>query len=581
MDNILNNIFSTHDFFLFEVFAIPEDIRKEYLNKLIVRKGGSKQKNVRFLRYIYKVLEQNKIRMWDENLICKELGISARMLDCYKSRILKSLREHYFDRENQVDILRNEEYEDETELEMAMARKMSRIGMIKEAKQIYLKIENALEKGEIKRDREKYHILLSEIYEELGLYYYFQRDQRKFSLYLSRAEANLKKARNVLSSKEIKPLEISLLKTLFRKQTFKSISEKNITASIGILKKILDLCDKKSYETRLYAYENIGIMSGKLKDFKSEEKYLREGLKLAEEKGFSENAMVFDLLLTFTEFREDNKIAKSFYKKTEKYYNLIKNNYSDFGNLLTILRNHIRMMIYFNKDGSDELVEDFIKYLLLFSQKTDAVSNWYLELSDRLSSGLYRWEVAQNGPDDFAPDITVDKKLHKYFEEMNYKTLIHFRGLYSPEALAVVYLNQIDLEFWKGSKCNYENANYFIGKLQRLIKTRHLGTNPMWLISNKIGINIFEEMHIRSKKDVFDRRFPEIKELIETLKDEKQIFNIVDDFAKLIFISKILNTPRMKLEVKNLEAWIKKNQPDLFKAILSIAVMKNRETQVA
>src|SRR5690606_18516755 len=97
LDNILNNIFSTYDFFLFEVYAIPEDIRREYLSKLLLRKGGAKQKNVRFLRYIYRVLEENKIRMWDENLICKELGVSARMLDCYKSRILKSLREHYFE----------------------------------------------------------------------------------------------------------------------------------------------------------------------------------------------------------------------------------------------------------------------------------------------------------------------------------------------------------------------------------------------------------------------------------------------------------------------------------------------------
>ena len=580
LDNILNNIFSTYDFFLFEVFAIPEEVRWDYLNKLLTRKGGAKQKNVRFLRHLYKVLEENKLNLWDEKLICHELKISPRMLDCYKSRILKSLREMYFDQNKHLQTF-GEDIPDGPKRNLAIAENMFRIGMVKEAKQIYLKLEGDI--GKIKPSEQKeYREILSAIYEAMVTYYSFQRDLRKFNLYLSKAESNLKKALKYLREDQTFNIKLRVLKIRFRKLSLKTISSKNIQSQLDLLKEILRLAEKtKVLKDVFFAYEHLGILSGKLKDFENEEKYFLEGLNLAKKKGFSENEMIFDTLISFTTFRKNNKNARSYLKKTEKYYNLIKSNYYDFGNLLTVHRNYLRMLIYFNKPGCDDEVEQYIKHLILFSQKTDAISNWYLELSDRLTSGICKWEVYMTGPDNYELNVSVDKKLHKYFEEMNYNTLIHFKGLYSPEALAVMYLNQIDLEFWKGTRCNFENSNYFINKLQRLVKTRHVGTNLSWLDSSKIGVNIFEEMKFKNKKAIFDKYYPEISKFIDSIKDEKKIFNIVDDFAKLIFISKVLNTPGMKKELRNLESWIKENRPELIKSIFEAAIVKTREFRVA
>lgn len=580
LDNILNNIFSTYDFFLFEVFAIPEEVRRDYLNKLLTRKGGVKQKNVRFLRHLYKVLEENKLNLWDEKLICHELKISPRMLDCYKSRILKSLREMYFDHDKHLKAF-EADIPDGPKRNLAIAGNMFRIGMVKEAKQIYLKLEGDI--GKIKPSEQKeYREILSAIYEAMVTYYSFQRDLRKFNLYLSKAESNLKKALKHLREDQTFNIKLRVLKIRFRKLSLKTISSKNIQSQLDLLKEILTLAEKtKVLKDVFFAYEHLGILSGKLKDFENEEKYFLEGLNLAKRKGFSENEMIFDMLISFTTFRKNNKNARPYLKKTEKYYNLIKSNYYDFGNLLTVHRNYLRMLIYFNKPGCDDEVEQYIKHLILFSQKTDAISNWYLELSDRLTSGICKWEVYMTGPDNYELNVSVDKKLHKYFEEMNYNTLIHFKGLYSPEALAVMYLNQIDLEFWKGTGCNFENSNYFINKLQRLVKTRHVGTNLSWLDSSKIGVNIFEEMRFKSKKAIFDKFYPEISKFIDSIKDEKKIFNIVDDFAKLIFISKVLNTPGMKKELRNLESWIKENRPELIKSIFEAAIVKTREFRVA
>ena len=226
LDNILNNIFSTYDFFLFEVFAIPEEVRRDYLNKLLTRKGGAKQKNVRFLRHLYKVLEENKLNLWDEKLICHELKISPRMLDCYKSRILKSLREMYFDQNKHLQTF-GEDIPDGPKRNLAIAENMFRIGMVKEAKQIYLKLEGDI--GKIKPSEQKeYREILSAIYEAMVTYYSFQRDLRKFNLYLSKAESNLKKALKYLLEDQTFNIKLRVLKIRFRKLSLKTISSKNI-----------------------------------------------------------------------------------------------------------------------------------------------------------------------------------------------------------------------------------------------------------------------------------------------------------------------------------------------------------------
>lgn len=583
LDYILNNIFNAYDFFLLEVYAIPKETRKEYLNKLLNRKDAGSQKNVRFLKYIYSILEGNSYKEWNEEALCKKLEISRRMLDCHKSRLLKSMREYYFGWEERAKRLEEGIKGDEIDRLVATGNEMSRIGMIKEAKHVYFKAEGKINKILSKDPSEKNYIYLADIYRRLSLYYFLQRDARKFNLYKAKCDKLLKSAlKRNFSVKTLTALKIRQLRTEYWKLKFNTPSDKNVLKSKSILEEILKEAGKISdYENMLFALDNLGGVYMKLRNLDKAEELIKEGLFIAEGGNLHNKSIVFEILMDLIKFRKNNKTAKSFLKKLEKAISILSNSECEYEDLKTVKYNYIRMLIFFNREGSDSAAENFINDLILYSNKADAISKWYLELSDRLSSSIYTWHGIMTGADEFQLDINVNKKLLEMFEEMNYNTLIHYNKFYDPETLAVLYLNQIDLEFWKGTACNFENAHYFIKKLDRLIKTRHIGINKSWFISSKIGIKIFEDMNIMPKKDVFDKHFVTVKEFIDSIKDEKRSFNIADELAKLIFISKKLNVKRFIYEVKNLEAWLKSNHPEHYRAIVNAAEIESKGYRVA
>lgn len=583
MDYILNNIFNTYDFFLLDIYAIPKESRKEYLHKLLVRKDAGSQKNVRLLKYIYSVLEGDGYKDWNEQTLCKNLKITPRMLDCHKSRLLKSMREFHFGWDEREKQIKENFTGDEIDLLMETGWEMSRIGMIKEAKQVFFKAEGKLN-SKIKKDpSEKNYLYLSDIYRRVCLYYFLQRDARKFNLYKSKHDKLLKSASSKkFSSDGMTLLNIRHLRIEYRKLKFNTPSDKNILKARDILEQILKEAGKiKNYVEMLFALDHLAGIFTKLRQLDDAENLLRRGLTLAEKHDLPSKAVVFDILLELVKFRRNNKTAKSFLKKLEKAYSILKNGNYDYEDLRTIKYNHIRMLIFFNMDESDAEAEKFINDLILYSNKADAISKWYLELSDRLSSSIYRWRAVMTGTQDFKLDITINKKLLEVFEDMNYNTLIHYNKFYDPETLAILYLNQIDLEFWKGTECNFENARYFIKRLERLIKTRHIGINSSWFISSKIGLSIFEDMSHMTKKEVFDKHFISIKEFINSIKDEKRSFNIFDELAKLIYISKKLNVKRLTFEVSNLESWLKNHNSEHYKAILNASEVENKGFRVA
>jgi hypothetical protein len=80
--------------YLYEVSAIPENIREEYLQKLLKRKNSENQKNVRLIKAIYKYINEDKISRWDPEYVCKMLEINNNAAS--RNRAFKRLRQYYF-----------------------------------------------------------------------------------------------------------------------------------------------------------------------------------------------------------------------------------------------------------------------------------------------------------------------------------------------------------------------------------------------------------------------------------------------------------------------------------------------------
>src|SRR5258706_2946931 len=122
-----------------EITAISEDCRKEYLRSLLKRKNAESQKNVRLLKIIYGLIKNSGIGRWDNDKICKALSMSMTALYFNKHKILKGLRALHFGwNEIEKECPRGEN------TELQKAEKMFEIGMRREAKTKFIKIEKAL-----------------------------------------------------------------------------------------------------------------------------------------------------------------------------------------------------------------------------------------------------------------------------------------------------------------------------------------------------------------------------------------------------------------------------------------------------
>src|SRR4030095_3436346 len=82
--------------YLQEISAIQLETREKYLEKLQSRKNSSSQKNILLLKQIYFYIDEDRISNWNPAKICSSLKISMNALYIQKSRLLKGLREFYF-----------------------------------------------------------------------------------------------------------------------------------------------------------------------------------------------------------------------------------------------------------------------------------------------------------------------------------------------------------------------------------------------------------------------------------------------------------------------------------------------------
>lgn len=180
--------------YLVEVSAIPSDIRNDYLKKLLKRKNSARRKNIRLLIFIYHYVNENRLSEWDPAEVCKQIGLNLNSLYIQKSRLLKGLREYYFkwkETEKEIKISVNKKYEKGstcTEQEkiisfmLEKARKMVKIGMRREARYLYIKLEKFSGLPAISQTERA--LIQSEIYDYL-CYYYFNKRHKKKVLYYS------------------------------------------------------------------------------------------------------------------------------------------------------------------------------------------------------------------------------------------------------------------------------------------------------------------------------------------------------------------------------------------------------------
>ncbi len=548
--------------FILQYKAVPDEIRKQYYYGLKWKSAKKSAKRIKFIEILERYVA-NKIKpQWDNDAIIRKIGMSKDSYFCLKSRLLKSLREYYFNlnQKKTVSILKKSNIEKT----IADARKKITLGMIREAKSILFKCEKMILRSENLTSENI--VTLSEIYEHLLIYYHRQRNKAGFNIIYKK----LKELRGnpVKISSEEKNL-ISIRENiadafseifLIRSDKSNEVALQNYLTASALAKKIKK--DKYYLKMLFYAgniYHETGRTEIACKIFKKAYEFSLDK-KLKSEKN------IFHTKLMLLDFLKDNSKAKDYMLLTEKYYNeAIKNPY-DVDFTMHTLFHYLRFTSFCGYGEKFKfLSEELVDRLFLYSRKADAVFRWYALEADKYIEEMYHWYEK-----DGNIKIKVDEHVLHAFENFNYGALLQFGKFYSYDQLSFLYTTQVELEFWKGNKCNFENAGYYMDKMKRIIKKISSYSNTEMLNTLRLCLKIMEENLYKKSEEVFIKYLPDLKILFNHLQSKEKTYNLSNEYSFLSFTAEILGINEFSMMVKSFEKWIKVNQSGIFEELLKL-----------
>lgn len=544
-NNFKYNPFSLKEYFVFEVGAIPRTIRERFIEKLSRRAGSEDQKNLIFLKELNRIINSKACPEDTDKYFSSLLGVSIRMLDCHRTRLLNQLRQYYFGVKTQKEISAEH------------ARELWSRGMVKEAKAAYEKLLRQLEKRK-RTPAESLHIL--ESYARLADYYTFNKDQRKLNLFIRKYKSVLVKLRaRQTGIQEMLNIKAVYLRLQGEKLVFNRFRKGNFQSAIGKFEKALKLAHKAGnavLSSRLNI--RIALLHGIVQNRQVTLKMLSEALRYAVDNGAIHEAQVIRSHIAVSKFLLDNSFAETALREVNKLYETILNDYSDVSQVLEIQYNCLKLMIYLNHPDADAMSEEYINRLILYSRKAGAITSWYLEVSDLVSESVY--SIKSNGG---FPKVEINRSMLKAFEEINNESMVRFRYVHEPNVIAIIYMNRIEQEFWKNIHADFELAEFYTKKLKRIIRLHKMNISQSWVESASLGLKIFEDLLTENAGRVFRKNERLINVLLKNMRSPELGFNIAADFSKLIYISQFLKVKEFRNLLEYQFKWIRDNKIEI------------------
>lgn len=592
MAQIFNNIQSSSErrtvkstvlSYLYEIASISEDIRAEYLQKLLKRKNSSQQKNVKLLYIIYNYIKEDRMLEWNDDEICKILDITKNMFYCHKSRILKSLRLMHF---NWLDIEKeefsNEQFEksgNKLLFQFNRAMKMSLIGMNRESKNEFIKLAKFISSKQRTTGAEK--LILAKIYRLLVTYYYRKENPIKYNLYFKKCEELIE---ILLRNKKTKHdsnliLELELLKNyLLSTDTFfklKNISDsiKNIEIFNRMSRIQKKLKDKKKY---VIAILGTGILYKTHRNYSEALKMFKKGEQLSKKYNFQKEYLVFRMYTLLTELYTGkpeqeytlSEILKCYEKLKElKIDGYLKERALINCNELTSIQEDKNLIYKF-------LSEYNCHYILTYGYY-GALRSLYAMKFAYYQSEIQKFRLEKYGRHQVPVVYDTDKVFKKKFENSidelfrNFNRMrntrtknIHFKweGLYAA----------LTSEFWKGTEINFDYAKYIMRGAEWLKKSwgNILARDTMGYASIKLCMEILEDSkHLDKFKllDKYEYRFKELSNKLTEIVDE----NILALYAIFSYTASIIEHKEFKNIIAEVYLALNKKHPEKFYPIIS------------
>jgi hypothetical protein len=459
-------------FYLYEIWSIPLNIRTEYLQKHLKRKNSVKQKNVRLLYILYDIVEREDFHSWDMGKVCNDLELTVKQLYWHKSKILRDLRQIYFGwKEIEKELQSKYRSKNESEFLLIKGKNLYEIGMRKEAKRIFLKLDKTYFKKFIKYKLSGQDIInLSEVYEKLLNCYNYERNLTQYKIYFEKFENLHKHASRIkkgLAPEESGLITLNFLIASVNRHLFHPYNDIHVIKARELLLQALKLSEKFNFAYyraailyKLSGTHKPGLLSDE-REIKIN-KYLDEGCRLSKKNGLKLQEYAFRSKIMFKYFQEkesENKeqidILKDLYNKAEKlnpacywteqclyFYSVMEIKYDMFKfsqlvNINTkkaILNNSTALAIYYlymNKDDNkyyylsspvingtkliilDDIEPHGLNRLEILSEKAleQLRNTYFINYRIRVISGLLNIQFLKGTDFDFEKTISLIKKI--------------------------------------------------------------------------------------------------------------------------------------------------------------------------
>lgn len=471
--------------YFYEIAAIPAGIRKDFMQKLMKcpvtnkeRKNASKRKNIRLLKIIYELIENNNILNWNEKTICRKLSISKRMLYCHKHYLLKGLREMYFGwKEIEAkEFADTGKFKDETDLQIEKAKRMDEIGMRREAKNKFLKLDKKLE---LQNDfwGGILHIRLIDLIAE---YYFDLKNYHKFNLYYIKAKKLIEELSNNNEIKKNPHLlsEITIInkKLLARKATFKTKNDRTILDILSLAEQIYSEAQKiNDFKAQVYTLVELGISSQVMENYEKALLYFSKGEQITSENGMENESVAFQTSILIVKFKTGKLKSSEALEKMLALYDNIKHKQMNCHFKKHILFQIFHMLFLSHKKNLYyKIFKDYNSHsILTMGYKYSARMLYFMKFSYYLD--LFR--IQSIGKTNMtgnrqSSETLVNKNTYSNLEKLEAEVLLNFDKMYVVYFTIESYMHMLEAEIWKGKTLNFEKAMSFIKKIEWLITSR-------------------------------------------------------------------------------------------------------------
>jgi hypothetical protein len=581
--------------FLYEMSAIPTDIREKYYQKLLncpktgtKRKNSTNQKNVRLLEIINRYIKNENMVEWNDEDICKTLNISKNMLYCHKHYIIKGLRKFFFnwDETEKETFKKCKTNKNSIEYKYEYANKMYEIGLTREAKTEFIKISRLLER--IESNDTEHSVMLLKVYDKLSEYYHYQNNRHKFNIYNKKIE-NINKS--LLKNKKIKNdkklvLEINILSNryLLKKISFRVRKQKEYFKIIDIYKLILSDAKKiGDTEIAYKMYINLGVIYQDLLHFDIAKKYYEKGLKLALKFNMKQESISSLISIKAVEYLLGQLSLNNCLDKMNDLYDNFKNT----GLQKSIHERSLFQFVFITtatdrKDLLNKYLEKYNSFkIITYGYKAAIRMLYFMKFTyylNNISEFGYRSIFNKSLKTIFVKRIRQDivKKLDDLRLELsldsNKKHIIYF----TMEALMFM----LQAEIFKGKNMNFEDVIVIFQKIDWFLKTRRKIYQSDTGLHEEIALmktcfRIIECSRYSKEQILLDKYEEKFDKFLTDLLNNNNKENIISNFTILSYAAEQSESKKLKDFSDKMYLELDKKYPEIF-----LPIKKQIEKQI-